>query len=74
MNWVDFKFRQPIDGQKVLVYTKDHEIFYCSYNDKDHLGEIPWLYIVHKCTGCSDNLVNKDTIIYWASPQPPEIE
>lgn len=75
MNWINFKNRQPIDGQKVLVYTESHEMFYCEYKDIHEQGEIPWVIIVHQCNGCcEDNLIYKTEILYWTSPDKPEVE
>ena len=68
MNWISFKSRQPIDGQKVLIYTIDNEISYISYKEEDDD------FVIVGSGGCVDDFVFKDDITHWASPQPPEME
>lgn len=67
MNWINFRTRKPINGQRVLVYTDDHEIFYCVYKQENN----------EFCTGnpikCCEQYFSNE-ITHWASPQPPEID
>lgn len=73
MNWYELKRKKPIDGQKVLVYTQDHEIFYVTYSETFYIKLVS-LNGTNACCGCEPDSIHKDEITHWASPQPPEIE
>lgn len=66
MNWVNFRIRKPMDGQRVMIYTTNNEMHYCVYDQTEN----EFVITLHDC--CDQYF--KDNITHWASPQPPEIE
>lgn len=66
MNWIRFKTRQPMNGQKIMIYTINNEMFYIFYDEED--SDL----IIVGSGGCVDDFILKDNITHWASPQPPE--
>lgn len=72
MNWINFKNRQPIDGQKVLVFTISHEMYMGQYNQnrKVFIIHTPYLNNVDEYY----ESVCDEFVLYWASPEKPEFE